>query len=181
MLVDQALPGRSDTFSDAPYLPGQGDSVSVRTSVIAVALASFVTAGCTHEGLVSVTAPTPTGSAIGQCTALLAKLPASVDGLTRRDTSSTAFVAAWGDPTVTLRCGGDVLSPDPTASLVDAGGVTWRVRQAGDVVEWLSENRVTRVEVRVPLSNTAQENVMSDIGNAVRDAIPALPGATPTS
>jgi hypothetical protein len=82
---------------------------------------------------------------------------------------------------VTLRCGGDVHSPDPTASLVDAGGVTWRVRQAGGVVEWLSENRVTRVEVRVPLSNTAQENVMSDIGNAVRDAIPALPGATPTS
>ena len=154
--------------------------MSVRITVIAVAVASLLTAACTHQGLVSVTAPTPTGSAVSQCTTLLAKLPGTVDGQSRRDTSS-AFVAAWGDHTVTLRCGGNVLAVDPTASLVDAGGMTWRVRQVGDVVEWLSEGRATLVEVHVPLSNTSQENVMSDIGNAVRDVIPAVPGASPSA
>ena len=150
--------------------------MSVRTTATAVAVAGLLTAACTHQGLVSVAAPTPTGRAAGQCTTLLAHLPGTVDGLSRRDTSSSAFVAAWGEATVTLTCGGEVLTVDPTASLVDAGGMTWRVRQVGDVVDWLSENRATLVEVRVPLSNTSQENVMSDIGNAVRVAIPAVPG-----
>ena len=152
--------------------------MSVRSTVVAMAVAGLLTVGCTHPGVVSIAAPTPVGNAVAQCTTLMAALPGSVGGLTKRDTSATPYTAAWGDPLVTLRCGGAVADPDPTASLVDAGGMTWRVRQAGDIVEWLSENRATRVEVRVPASNTAQENVMSDIGTIVRDAIPALPSSS---
>ena len=153
--------------------------MSVRNGVVATFVALATLTGCTHSRLVSLTAPTPTGSSVTQCNALLAKLTGSVGSLARRElTASSPFAAAWGDPVTTMRCGVATMNLDPTASQACVARVTWRVRQAGDVAEWVTENRETTVEVRVPLSNRAQESVMTDIGNAVHDAIPEVPTTT---
>ena len=153
--------------------------MSVRSAAAVTIVAMATLTGCTHSSLVPLTVPTPTGSSVSQCTALLAKLSGSVGGLARRELkASSPFAAGWGDPVTTMRCGVLALNPDPTASQACLARVTWRVRQAGDVAEWVTENRATTVEVRVPLSNRAQENVMTDIGNAVHDAIPEVPTTT---
>ncbi len=63
--------------------------------------------------------------------------------------------------------------PSPADSEVDIAGLTWRVRTVGDYVQWDTVNRATGVEVRVPLAEKAQEGAMTELGNAVRSAIPA--------
>jgi hypothetical protein len=125
---------------------------------------------------VPLTPPTPAADAAAPCAALLTALDSPLEGLAKRDVSpASAFTRAWGDPAVTLRCGGPVPAADAADSLAVVNGVTWRVRTIGDVVLWQAENRSVGVEVRVPLANRSQEGVLSDITKAVQSAIPASP------
>ncbi|MCU1675575.1 MAG: putative lipoprotein [Frankiales bacterium] len=138
--------------------------------------------GCTTTD-VTVAAPTPPAAAADACSALLTHLEHGVAGRSRRPVQPVSpYTAAWGDPPVTLRCGVPTKAPDASATEADIGGVTWRVRRAGDVVQWDAEGRAVGVEVRIPVADNAQENVIADIGVAITATVPAVaePAGSPT-
>lgn len=137
-------------------------------------------AACSSGDVVAVDAPSPSGASLEHCSALDQQLPDRVAGLEARAVEpSSPFTAAWGDPAVRLRCGVPRVEPDATASLVDVGRITWRVRQVGGDVVWLTEGRLTAVELRVPQSYDAQDVVLSDLEPSVAAAVPVDPDAPP--
>jgi hypothetical protein len=150
------------------------------TAVLLAATTVTLTAGCGSK-VVSVTPPTPSPDAAGTCRALVARLPATVGGLARRDTSpESPYTAAWGSPAVTLRCGVPPKPSDSSAAAADVLGVAWRTREVGDLVQWDTDGRAVDVEVRVPLFYTSQENVIADIGAQVTSVVPTS-SPTPTA
>ena len=145
----------------------------LRRTVSFGAVGALALAACSHDSTVRLLPPTPPAAAAAPCTALLAALDKPVGGLTKREvTPVSAFTRAWGDPAVTLRCGGPAPAADASDSLAIVNGLTWRVRTIGDVVQWEAEERSVGVEVRLPLANRSQEGVMSDVTEAVQAAIP---------
>lgn len=140
-------------------------------------------------GPVSVPAPPPNQAADSPCTLLLGKLPLSLPtgGATlpgRPAQSSWTYVAAWGDPVVTLRCGvprPPQLTPGSSAELVVAHGVAFLPVQHGDTTVWTTVDRVVYVEVSVPRVYPQQviavlaDAILAAMPNAVCSADPAEP------
>ena len=111
---------------------------------------------------ISVPAPPANAAADAPCTALLGNLPTqiatSAGTLPGRPADSTsAYVVAWGDPAIVLRCG----VPRPTALTVSSGallllvnGVNFLPVRSGKVTVFTSVDRAEYVEVSVPTSYT---------------------------
>jgi len=144
-----------------------------------VLLASITCLSACTTAAVSLTAPSPTGETATQCGALITSLRGSME-MTRRVSPPSSYTLAWGNPVVTLRCGVDAPTPSQADSFVQIGAVEWRVRQVGDSVLWTSRGRVAAVEVRVSMSDKAQERVLSRVNDAVLATIPAS-APTPAS
>ena len=99
-------------------------------------------------------APPPALSAAQQraCQDLISALPTDLGDLPARPVeSSSPYVAAWGEPAVTLRCG----LPRPpsfiaTADVQQINGVTWFPERRGATTAWVVVDRPVYVEVLVP-------------------------------
>jgi len=99
-------------------------------------------------------APPPALSAAQQraCQDLISALPTDLGDLPARPVdSSSPYVAAWGEPAVTLRCG--VRRPPSfiaTADVQQINGVTWFPERRGATTAWVVVDRPVYVEVLVP-------------------------------
>ena len=99
-------------------------------------------------------APPPALSAAQQraCQDLISALPTDLGDLPARPVDSPSpYVAAWGEPAVTLRCG----VPRPpsfiaTADVQQINGVTWFPERRGATTAWVVVDRPVYVEVLVP-------------------------------
>ena len=121
---------------------------------LAVALVASGAGSCTDDvppRVVDVTPPPTAGAATQRfCSALDEALPGSLGELDRRRTSSAA-VAAWGDPPVVLRCGvPPVQRPPGDTRRVELAGVGWYPEEVDGAVRWTTLDLPVAVEVLVP-------------------------------
>ena len=99
-------------------------------------------------------APPPTLSAGQQqaCQELISALPTDLGDLPARPVDSPSpYVAAWGEPAVTLRCG--VARPPSfvaTADVQQINGVSWFAERRGPTTAWVIVDRPVYVEVLAP-------------------------------
>lgn len=136
-------------------------------------------------------APPPAAATEGPCTKLLTALPVQLGNLVPRivhPRPDSAFVVAWGDPAVVLRCGVERPSAlRPASSDLDIGvdGVFWLPvkRQSGTV--WTTVDRAAYIEVAVPSSYP--QPPLGLLADAIAKVLPAVcvpqaaPGEPPTN
>lgn len=134
---------------------------------------------------VAAVPPPPGSDAI--CAAVLRRVPVTLSGLaTRRVSSVSTSVAAWGDPAVVLRCG----VPRPAALVPQSASYVQEIGDsAGRTVEWLPEtqkhqtvwttiDRTIYVEVTVPKKYDGA-SMITPLTTAVAAATPAVCRAQP--
>ena len=102
---------------------------------------------------VVMAAPTLSERATTVCRAVLSQLPATVRGMPQRPvTAGPEQNAAYGDPAVTVACGG----PQPTVAdesfVLTMNRVCWYNEQRGDATVWTTIGREVPVAVTVPSS-----------------------------
>lgn len=120
----------------------------------------------------SVEATAPVHAASPACARAAQHWPRTVADQDRRDTtSSSAAVAAWGDPAIIARCGLSPIGPT-TDPCIDANGVGWVAHRLSDGVRFISFGRDPAIEVLVPHAYAPEPLVMSAFAKAAR-AIPA--------
>jgi hypothetical protein len=135
---------------------------------------------------ISVSAPPSNAAAAKPCTSVLADLPVDLNGLQSRPALSTsAFVVAWGNPAVVLRCGVPRpagLVPGSDAFTTGVDGVFFWVEHAKDATVFTVIDRAAYIEVRVP--TTYAGGPLAPIADAVAKALPAVcvvDGAAPAA
>jgi len=118
-------------------------------------VAPATSAPATARALPSVTVPPPpalTAAAQRSCQELISALPTDLGDLAARPVDSPSpYVAAWGEPPVTLRCG--VARPPSfiaTADVQQINGVTWFAERRGGTTAWTAVDRTVYVEVLAP-------------------------------
>ena len=138
-------------------------------------MAVVAAAGCAgHRSAVAVTVPSPTdGTACGR---LIAALPHSLEGRSRRTTvPASSLVVAWGSPAVILRCGVPAVVTASGDHIV-ADGVSWVTPGAvKGLVVWTTTDRTTSVELSVPDSINDQENILGDLALALTGSVSQVP------
>ena len=162
----QPAPARNDRRSAARLATLVAVPVTVALLAIAVVaerhggsgaepVAPATGAPATAGALPSITlAPPPPLSAAQQraCQELISALPTDLGDLPARAVDSPSpYVAAWGEPAVTLRCG----VPRPpsfiaTADVQQINGVTWFAERRGSTTAWVVVDRPVYVEVLAP-------------------------------
>lgn len=161
----------------------------LRRALTALLPAAALLAGCSGSNAVRIAAPTPTGSAVAQCGALVKALPGTLLGQRSRAVSpASTTTAAWGDdPAITLRCGvGTPGALDPASSeydpdlahhdAQDVNGVCWLIGQTGGGgYRFTTIVQRTYVEVNVPASYAGQQSPLGGLASAVLASDPADP------
>jgi Protein of unknown function (DUF3515) len=101
--------------------------------------------------------PALTAAAQRACQDLVSALPTDLGDLPARPVDSPSpYVAAWGEPAVTLRCG--VRRPPSfiaTADVQQINGVTWFPEKRGGTTAWTVVDRPVYVEVLVPAADAS--------------------------
>lgn len=150
-----------------------------RPALALLPLLAVLVSGC-GSGAVQVPVPAADSATTALCARL--KLPTSVHGLKRRDTSpKSPLVAAWGDPAIALRCG----VPRPSADLaqlrtrlVHLDDTDWLPTSDTRPITFIAVGRQVYVEVTVPAEyqqNNPAGDVLLDLIPAIKAAIPAQP------
>jgi Protein of unknown function (DUF3515) len=123
-------------------------------------VAPATSAPATAAALPSITvAPPPALSPAQQraCQDLISALPTDLGDLPARPVDSPSpYVAAWGEPAVTLRCG--VARPPSfiaTADVQQINGVTWFAERRGPTTAWVVVDRPVYVEVLAPAADAS--------------------------
>ncbi|WP_235834437.1 DUF3515 domain-containing protein [Actinomadura logoneensis] len=138
-----------------------------------LALAPLVTA-C-GAGAVRVPVPKADAATVKLCEGL--RLPATLHGLKRRDTTpESPLTAAWGDPAIALRCG----VPLPSTyrmdeQLMEVNGLKWHGYPHDRPVTWTLLGRQAYVEVTIPPKYAPPGDTLIEIGQAVSATIPVKP------
>lgn len=111
----------------------------------------------------------------GACREIVAALPDTVAGESRRDVSGSAYAAAWGDPAIVLRCGPPLPADVATDPCITRDGIGWSVPadQAdgeGDEVVMTLVFRTPVLQVRLPgeYRPHGPGEVMADLDEVVR-------------
>jgi len=97
----------------------------------------------------------------------MADLPATVLDEKRRAVDPGVLSAAWGDPTITLRCG--VAKPPTlgaTSACFEVNGVGWFAEQATGGYLFTAVGRSVYVEVGVPSAYAPEANALVDVAAA---------------
>jgi len=108
------------------------------------------------------------------CTKVLTRLPVSLAGLAPRSfDSSSGFVAAWGQPPITFRCGvakPAVFGTPQAAQPVDVNGVLWQPDPRKTETVYTTLDRSVYIEVVVP---AGQDQPLPLLADAI-SSLPAL-------
>ena len=193
------MPAATDSQKPAP---ARGDrrsaarlatlvAVPVTLVLLAVAVVAARHAGSGAEPVAPVTsapasaaalpsikvAPPPPLSAGQQqaCQQLISALPTDLGDLPARPVDSPSpYVAAWGEPAVTLRCG--VARPPSfvaTADVQQINGVSWFAERRGPTTAWVVVDRPVYVEVLAPAA--AASAPVARLSTAVAAALKPRP------
>ncbi len=163
-----------------------GRARRARTAGAALAVVAVGLAGCgSSTGPVALTPPTAAASPAGRCARLHAALPAALDGHPRRATDpASPLTAAYGDPPITLRCGGPlppILTPgspsyDPLAQQDVVNGVGWVFETIPHGHRFTTYQRTANVELTVPDHYDPNAvNPLVDLAAPIKATIPAAP------
>ncbi|MFC7327836.1 DUF3515 domain-containing protein [Marinactinospora rubrisoli] len=136
----------------------------------------FLLAGCA-AGEVEVPAPAPQGRAADLCRTLVDQVPGTLFGQERIPVRpESEFVAAWGSPTIALRCGvprPEGLRPDSQLTVVNE--ISWLPQPADRPNLYTAVGREAYVELSIPPSYTPPAEALVAIGGLIGREIPALP------
>jgi len=122
---------------------------------------------------VTVSAPPLTGQPARQCAVLERELPSQVADLWSRDVRTDGVAAAWGAPTIVLRCGvTDATGLGPASRCDMINGVGWYSEELGDGFRFTTIGRAVPVELTVPGVYAPESDALVDVAAAVKAAIP---------
>lgn len=100
---------------------------------------------------VAMDAPKLSERATIVCRALVSQLPTAVHDLRLRPvTAGPEQNAAYGDPAITVSCGGPKAAYRPTDQVYQLSRVCWHQVQRPDATEWTTVDREVPVRVTVP-------------------------------
>jgi uncharacterized protein DUF3515 len=109
--------------------------------------------GPVPTGPVAMTAPPLSEREQVVCRALLSRLPAALAGLAQRPvTAGPEQNTAYGEPPITVACGGPAPSYEPDAEVNPWEGVCWQPAVTPDASVWTVLGREVPVRVSVPTS-----------------------------
>ncbi|MEV8633477.1 DUF3515 domain-containing protein [Streptosporangium sp. NPDC051023] len=138
----------------------------------ALACLPLILAGC--GGAVRVDPPVPEGSAAAACRALGERLPQTLDGLKRVETTpASPYVAVWGEARIALRCG----VPRPvtmtaTEQVPEINGVAW-FNDPGRPALFTAIGREAYVEVTISGEHIPQD-VLIELAAPIKAALPQV-------
>lgn len=116
-----------------------------------------------------MTDPSPSAGVRQQCAAVMADLPETVLDQPRRTVEPGALSAAWGDPTITLKCGVDKPPGLGDASeCFEVNGVGWFAEQAEGGYLFTTIGRSAYVQVGVPTRYAPEATALVDVAEAVQ-------------
>jgi uncharacterized protein DUF3515 len=125
-------------------------------------------------GPVAMAAPSLPAPAATTCRALLARLPDTLDDRKRRPvTAGPEQNAAYGDPAITLACGGPLPSVAPTDDVYVMSGVCWYATPGRDGTAWTAIDRTVPVTVTVPASYDNSGQWANRFSDAIVASVPA--------
>jgi hypothetical protein len=131
-------------------------------------------------GPVALPAPSLDDRRAAVCRALVARLPATVRDLNRRPVGAGPEQnAAYGDPAITVACGGAVPSIVPTATVYPLSGVCWYAAVRPDVTVWTTLDREVPVQVTVPRWYDAPGQWVIEFSAPVLAAVPSTASGVP--
>ncbi|GAB3208132.1 DUF3515 domain-containing protein [Marinactinospora thermotolerans] len=140
---------------------------------------TVLVAGCSG-GVVEVPPPDPDERAAQLCQGLMERLPDSLFGEEQvRVEPASRFVAAWGSPTVALRCG--VERPaglQPDSELMVINEIAWLPQPADSPNLYTAVGREAYVEMSIPPSYSPPAEGLTAISDLIVEEIPALPAGT---
>nr|WP_238161751.1 DUF3515 family protein [Micromonospora endolithica] len=111
------------------------------------------------------------------CRALLSQLPDTVRDLAQRPvTAGPEQNAAYGDPALTVACGGAEPSVGPTEDVWTVNKVCWHLAQQADAAVLTTVDRETAVSVRVP---GAYEQPLQWVAGISDTIVASVPSAAP--
>lgn len=137
-------------------------------AVTGAALLGLVLAGCSRP--VAMTDPAPDPAVRTHCAAVMAALPDTVLDQHRRTVQPGELSAAWGSPTITLRCG----VPKPpglgdASECFEVNGVGWFAEEAQGGYLFTTIGRAGYVEVGVPDRYAPEANALVDLATAAQE------------
>ena len=199
-ITSSPAPEKSRRADEAP----RGDRTTRRAALVATLIALPVTvavAGFTFAKLspdepaaapsASATAARPQSTAPVElpaptlaerpavvCRALLSQLPASVRDLKQRPVTAGAEQnAAYGDPALTLSCGGSPPVFAATDDVWTVNKVCWHAAEEADATLLTTVDRETPVRVRVPRQYEQPLQWVAPISDAVVASVPSAKSA----
>ncbi|QLQ39750.1 DUF3515 family protein [Micromonospora robiginosa] len=108
------------------------------------------------------------------CRALVSQLPDSVRDLRQRPvTAGPEQNAAYGDPALTVACGGSAPLVPPTDEVFRVNGVCWHPVQEADATVLTTVDREVPVRVRAPTAYQPALQWVVQISDAVVSALPS--------
>lgn len=108
------------------------------------------------------------------CRALVSQLPATVRDLAQRPVTAGAEQnAAYGDPALTVACGGTPPIVQPTDEVWSVNKVCWHAVQEADAAVLTTVDRETPVRVRVPKQYEQPLQWVTPISDAIVASVPA--------
>lgn len=114
------------------------------------------------------------------CRALLSQLPASIRDLAQRPvTAGPEQNAAYGDPALTVACGGTEPTIPATDEVWKINGVCWHPAEQGDTAVLTTVDRETPITLRVPRSYEQPLQWAAPISSAIVASVPSG-GAIPS-
>jgi Protein of unknown function (DUF3515) len=131
---------------------------------------------------VPMAAPALPATQATACQLLVSRLPESVRDRPRRPvTAGPKQNAAYGDPAITLACGGaPTASVEPTATVYNLSGVCWYPVTGQAATTWQTVDRQVPVTVTVPDNYDAQAQWVVAFSPAIAGTIHATTTGVPT-
>lgn len=120
-----------------------------------------------------MSAPALTGPPARHCATLEGELPSQVADVWSRDVTTDGVAAAWGAPTIVLRCGvTDAVGLGPAARCDMLDGVGWYSEDLGDGFRFTTIGRAVPVELTVPDDYAPEADAAVDLAGAIKQSIP---------
>lgn len=115
------------------------------------------------------------------CRAVVSQLPGEVGGLAQRPvTAGVEQNAAYGDPPLTVTCGGFDSAYKPTDTVYPLpGGVCWHLAEGGDQSVWTTLDREVPVRVNVPASYDGPGQLVTELAETLARTVRSTEDAPP--
>jgi hypothetical protein len=158
-------------------------AIPVALAVVGISVWTYGRAGATATpsalpqatAPVTMAAPALTDQTATVCRAVVAALPDSIRDAKRRPVTAGAEQnAAYGDPAITLSCGGVAASLPPTTEVYPLGGVCWSAATGPNSTVWTTVDRTVVQTVTVPGTGDGSGQSVVPFGKPIADSVPRL-------